>query len=89
MAAMLAPVSLETVRARKLDRRTEADDLRMELHARSVEASALCDSLDPLVRRLAFFASEHGPAAQTTVNELAYRIARFRRQWTDPEGSAA
>lgn len=90
MAAMRAPETLDAHRARKADARTEASDLRLELQARGDEAIGLCDSLAPVLRRLDYFAKEHGPAAQAVVHELAYRVARFRAQWTpEPEDGAA
>lgn len=88
MASNAAPVSLDAHRSRKADVRTEAVDLRMELDARKTEALRLVVSAQPYIHRLEMVAREIGPEAMQTVYGLGYLIARYGRQWDDPEPAA-
>ena len=83
MSAMRAPVSLEAVRQRRADHRTEADYLRMELTARKSEALRLVAASQPYLNRLELVAHEVGPTAMATVMGLSSLIARHGRQWDD------
>lgn len=90
MNAMLAPESIDDLRARKADHRTEAGDLRMELTARGVEARMLVVNAEPFLNRLEMVATEIGPTALASVMGLRALLSRHGRQWDEgPDGSAA
>ncbi len=89
MNAMLAPESIDAIRARKADHRTEASDLRMELTARRLDALELVEAAQPFLSRLELVAHEVGPVAYQHVAALRSLLARHARQWDDTEGGAA
>lgn len=85
--AMRAPESIADLRARKADRRTEADDLRMELAVRKADALNLVGAAAPFLNRLEMVATEIGPTAVASVMGLRSLLDRHARQWT-PEDAA-
>lgn len=76
--AMPAPISIETAR-RKHDRRTEAEELRMEIHAAGSEMSAMSQRI-----RNALMAGDMHSAMH-----FATRLGFLGQSYTDPEGDAA
>lgn len=88
MAAMTVE-SIDAIRARKADHRTEASDLRMELGVRKAEAIRLVVDSQPYLARLELVAHEVGPVAMQHVLGLRMRLDRFARQWDDDGGTAA
>lgn len=59
MALRVAPVSLAAVRARKHDRRTEAEELRMELRAAGSEMVAMSLRLTAAIEADDLFSAHH------------------------------
>lgn len=64
--------------ARKLDRRTEAADLRDELLAHRAEAVAFVNGVMPFVSRLAFAATYLDPQTNQCGRAAIDRLARYR-----------
>lgn len=88
MALRAAPESIADLRQRKADRRTEADDLRMEIAARRMDAFDLVDAAQPYLSRLELVAHEVGPVAYQHVAALRGLLARHARQWTEGPDAA-
>lgn len=88
MAAMRAPESIEAIRARKADHRTESEELRMELATRKAEALRLVTDSQPYLSRLELVAHEVGPVAMQHVLALRGLLARHGRQWDDQDDIA-
>ena len=88
MAAMRVE-SIDALRARKADRRTEVSDLQMELTARKSDALRLVIDSQPYLARLELIAHEVGPTAEQTVMGLRARLNRYVVQWDDDNGGSA
>jgi hypothetical protein len=90
MAAMRAPESIDELRARKADHRTEASDLRMELDVAHSEAIRLVIDAQPHLNRLEMVAHEIGPTALQSVQAVRALLERnVTRRTPNPEGTAA
>lgn len=91
LAVLEAPeASLTLLRGRKADRRTEAEDLRLEVAARQAEAVEMADFLLPLMAQLVNGCRELGPAHFQVAIAVRERLARYRRQnEPEPEGEVA
>lgn len=62
--------------------REYAKEARRELLLRDEDTRAICDRMEPHVRRLEMVAMEIGPSAMHSVAEISTGIRRLRRQST-------
>lgn len=89
MTAMRAPESIADLRARKADRRTEGEELRMELDVARTDAIRLVIESQPYLSRLEMVAHEVGPAAEQCVAALRFLLERNVIRRTPDDGAAA
>ena len=96
MAASLRALRRETAvlarisgAQRKPDRRTEADDLRLDLAAHCAEALALTDFVGDRVAALLPALRELGPREYQLGLAIAHALGSYRRRHTDPEPAPA
>jgi len=94
MAASLRALRAETAilgrishAGRKADRRTEADDLRLDLAAHATEALRFCDLAEPRVAALLPALRELGPREYQLGLGIANLVASYRRRHS-PEAAA-
>ena len=82
-------VSLETFRERKHDRRSETEELRMELHAHKAEELVFIRRVQNDATRV-FRLIEGGllVEAHFTLGDLLHTAGRRERQVTTPDGAA-
>jgi len=86
---MRAPESLDAIKARRADHRTEADHLRMELDVARTEAIRLVIDCQPHLARLEMVAHEIGPVALQSVFALRVLLDRnIERRTPRPDGAA-
>lgn len=87
--AMRAPESIDALRQRKADHRTEASDLRMELDVARTDAIRLSVEAGPHLNRLEMVAREIGPTAMQSVYAVRFLLDRNVVRRTPPTGDAA